>query len=287
MSVVIEIRNPRDLTDTYDQIEIQRATANLVASMADIKTDLAISSTYATDLSSGYTAYTDPSGTAGTHYYRFRYKNAASGAVSSYSDIFLSGTSVIHNQFRRMMRDTNSNDYFFTNDDLDFFLTHAIGRLWPITWTETYSDSAFVPNGTTKIFNFPTGVTRVNSLELIDSGGVTQGILLNWKVRGRTLIFEEAPSSGLTIRAWLEKMFLSLSEVPDVWDSHILNLMKLQAYEMMEADRSKYYKYTSTVQPEGGSLPSLDKIIVRLERQITNREIQLKRSRRPANIRLV
>lgn len=287
MSVILDIRNPRDLTATYNQIEIQRNTSNSATGMTNVVTNLAISATYASDLSTGYTSYTDTGGTVGTHWYRFRYKQSSSGAVSSYSDIFAAAGNVLHTRFRRMMRDTNSNNYFFSADDLDFFLEQAIQRLWPTTWFETYSDTDFVPDGNTEIFTFPVGMTRLNSLDFIDSNGNNLGKILNWKVRGRTLLFDQAPRSGITIRDWKENMFLKLGEVPDVWDSHLLNIMRLQAFETLEADRTRFYKYNSIAKPEGGNLPSIDKIITRLEAQISRRENQLRRIRTPAFIKMV
>lgn len=285
MSVQIDIRNPQDLAATYTQIEIQRSVTNTVAGMADIKTDLAIDTTNASDLSSGYTSYIDSAGTVGTNYYRFRYKNGT--VYSSYSDIFLAGGSVLQTRFRRMMRDTNSNNYFFSADDADFFEIQAVQRLWPITWFETYSDTAFVPDGSTEIFNFPSGVTRITGVDFLDSSGNNLGRVINWNVRGKMLIFDSAPATGTILRVWTEKMFTKLAEVPDIWDAHLLNIMMLQAYQMLEANRSSYYKYTSVVKPEGGNLPSLNAVITRLEAQIQRRENQLRRVRRPSFIKLV
>lgn len=286
MAVVLKIRNPLDLTTTYDQINIERATSNSAGAMASIATT-SIDTTTASDLSSGYTSYTDADGTVGTHYYRFRYKISASATYSSYSDIFLAGGSVLQSRFRRIMRDTNASNYFFTADDLDFFETQAVQRLWPVTWFETYSDSYFTPDGTTEIFNFPVGVTRLNSIEVVDSSGQVTGKKLGYQVRGKILLFDDAPTSGTTLRAWVEKMFLDIAEVPEVWDTHILNLMKLQAYESLEADRSRYYKYNSVAKPEGGNLSNFNGIITRIESQIKLREAQLKRVRRPQSIKLV
>ena len=65
MAVVLKIRNPIDLTSTYDQINIERATSNSAAAMSSLDT-ISIDTTTASDLSSGYTAYTDSSGTVGT-----------------------------------------------------------------------------------------------------------------------------------------------------------------------------------------------------------------------------
>lgn len=286
MAVDVEVRNPLDLTTTFDRIEIERATSNDSGSMSNIAT-VDIDTTTKTDLSAGYTAYSDSTGVVGTHWYRFRYENEGSGAVSSYSDIFAAGGSVLQARFRRLMRDVNSNDYFFSDDDLDFFEEHALQMLWPITWQETYSDSAITPDGTTEVFTFPIGTTRLNGIQVLNSSGSFATQKLGWTVRGRNLIFDVAPRSGVTYRMWMDKMFLKLSEVPEIWDTHILNRMKIQAYETMEADRSRFYKYNSIAKPEGGNLPSLDRIITRLEIQIKNREAQLRRVRRPASIKLV
>lgn len=286
MSVVIEVRNPNDLTSTYDQIEIQRSTTNTVAGMADIKTDLAISTTWASDRSTGYTAYTDDNGTAGTHYYRFRFKNSSSSITGNYSDIFLSGGSTVQTRFRNKMKDNNSNNYFFSNSEVQDFEIQAVHKLFPITWFETYDDSAFVPDGTTEVFTFPTQVIRLNALETRDSEGEKMRRVHGYRVQGRNLIFDHPPDSNVTLRAWVEKRFLKLSEVPDLWDSHIINLMRLEAFETMEAERSRFFKYNTIAKPSGGSLPSLDRIITRIEQQIKIRENQLRRVRKPVEINL-
>lgn len=286
MAVVVEVRNPDDLNTTYDQIEIERNTANSESGMANIAT-VDIDTTSSSDLSMGYTGYVDSAGTIGTHYYRFRYKNSGSGAVSSYSDIFAAGGSILQTRFRRLMRDVNSNNYYFTSDDLDFYEQSAVLRLWPTTWFETYSSSFFTPDNSTKIFAFPVGCTRVDHIEIVDSAGNFVSEKLGYKVRGRYLIFDEAPITSVTYRVWFDKMFTKLSEVPPLWDEHLLNCMRLLAYESMEGDRNKFYKYNSIAKPEGGNLPSLDRIITRIETQIRLRENQIRRTRRPTSLKLV
>lgn len=286
MSVQIDVRNPQDLVATYQKILIQRNTVNLVAGMADVAT-IDIDQTNASDLSTGYTSYNDENGEVGVNYYRFRYKSTDGLVLSAWSDIFLAGGNTLFSRFRRMMRDTNSNSYFFEQEDLDFFLEQAIARLWPITWFETYSDSYFVPSGNTKIFNFPVGVTRVNGLEFLDQDSINMGRIINFQIRGKMILFDDSPPTSVIIRAWVEKMFTKLAEVPEIWDSHLLNIMRLQAFETFEADRSKYYKYNSVAKPEGGNLPSLDRIVTRIEAQISKRENQLRRTRKPASIKLI
>ena len=286
MSVKIEVRNPIDLTSVYSKIIIQRSNSNSEGGMSTIAT-ISIDTTTASDLSSGYTAYNDENGSVGSSYYRFRYSSTDGLTLSSWSDIFLAGGNTLQTRFRRIMRDTNSNNYFFTQEDLDFFEEQAVAKLWPITWFETYSDTAFVPSGSTKIFTFPVGVTRVNALEFLDQDGINIGRSIGWQVRGKMVLFDDSPPTSVTIRAWIEKMFTKLAEVPEVWDSHLLNIMRLQAFETMEADRNKFYKYNSVAKPEGGNLPSLDRIITRIEAQIAKRENQLRRTRKPASMKLI
>ena len=287
MATIIDCRNPQNLVTTYDSIHIQSATDAVFTTPTDVVLAQAIDQTTASDLSTGYTSYTDTNGTIGTTYYRFRYKNSSSGVVSSYSEIFLAGGSVLQTRFRRMMKDTNSNNYFYSTDDLDFFEVQSVQRLYPTTWFETYTDVGFVPDNTTEIFNFPTGVTRITGVDFLDSSGNNLGRLVNWNVRGRILIFDTAPRTGITLRVWTEKMFLKMAEVPEIWDSHLLNIMMLQAYQMLEGNRTLYYKYNSVVSSEGGNLPSIGSIITRLEAQIQRREAQLRRSRKPGFIKLV
>jgi len=286
MAIKLELRNPDDLTSTYDQVEIQRNTSNSATGMTDISTNTSISTTYASDLSTGYTSYTDTDGVEGTHYYRFRYKLSTSGAVSSYSDIFPAGGSVYHTRFRRRMRDTNSNNYFFTDDDIEIFTTEIVEELYPITWIETYIDDMITPDGSTEVFAFATGVTRVNDIELINSSGDNQGSIKGWKLRGRYVIFDTAPGSEDTIRVWVEKKFTKAAEIPEQWDGYVLHKLMIKAYETLEADRSRYYKYNSVAKPEGGNLPSLDKVITRLEIQLQRQERLLRRVRKPAEINL-
>jgi len=286
MAVRIEIRNPDDLELTYDQIEIQRATSNSAAAMANIKTDLAIDETTANDLSTGYTAYLDADGTSGTHYYRFRYKASSSGAVSSYSNIFLSGTSVLHTRFRRRMRDTNSANYFFTDDDVTTFLSNAINKLYPHTYNEVIDESLTTLADTEK-YTYPLGVFRINEIEFVDSSGQILGSPKGFKKRARQIIFNTTPPVGYTIRLYAEKQFQKLAEVPSLFDDLILDLMQLEALQTMEMDRSKYYRYTTVTNPEGGNMPSIARSIERLEITTQKRLNSLRRTRRASEIHLV
>lgn len=281
MALPLNIRNPSDLTSTYAQIEISRATSE--GGSYSVVTTKDIDTTTASDLSTGYTSYTDGSGDT-TKWYKFRYKTSG-GSYSSYSDEFQGGTTTVDSRFRRYMRDTNSNNYFFTNDDIAGLRRDAIYSLYPATWFESI-DETLSTDGTTEKFSFPSGVTRVNDIEFLNSDGSAVSRPSGWKPRGNQIIFSYAPTNGYTIRLYVDKMFRSLAEVPEIFDEYILKKMMLDAYYIMEADRSKYYKYNSVTKSEGGNLASLRLTIQNLERTVEKRLNDLRRVRKPAMINM-
>lgn len=283
MAKILDIRNPKDLTTTYNQIEIRGSANSDMSSPTTLTSSLTIDTSTASDLSTGYTSYTDGTGYA---YYQFRYKQSSSSAVSDWSDIFAADTTIMHTRFRRKMRDTNAQNYFFTNDDITSFLQNAIYKLYPHTYNEVI-DETLIPAANTFKYTFPLGIQRVNDLEYIDSQGNAAGKPNGWSIRAKQIIFDRAPTTGYSFRIYADKMFQKLAEVPEFLDDLILDLMRLQAYEDLEADRSKYYKYTTLVQPEGGNVPSIGRIIERLTATTKDRLQALRRTRRAADIRLV
>ena len=282
MSVPLKIRNPKDLNSTYVQIEISRATSQ-GGSYSIIKADLDIDLTKASDLSQGYTSYTDPDGTT-TSWYKFRYRNGT--LYSPYSDEFQSGKTVFDTRFRREMRDTNSANYFFTDDDVSSFRKDAVYSLFPDCFFEALDESLTTLASTEK-YSFPVGVTRVNDIEYLNADGSVMGSPRGWKIRARQIIFSVTPPSGYTMRLYVDKMFTETAEVPEVLDEYILDYMKLKAYKVFEADRSQYNKYNAMIKAEGGNLPSISRTIERLQKDTDNRRNKLRRVRRAADISLI
>jgi hypothetical protein len=280
MAISIEIRNPRDSTSTYDQIVLESASAQ-GGSYSNVTT-ASVSTSNKTDLSPGYTSYTHTSGDT-TKWYRYQFKNASSSIVTPYSREFRGGYSEIDQDFRRAMRDTNSSNYFFTDDDVAGFRRRAVESLWPVTWQEVV-DESLSTDGSTEKFTYPSGVTRVADVEFVDSNGRVVYVPSGYRRRGNQLIFDSAPSSGYTIRLQVEKMFTKWVEVPHFFDSYIIDSMRLQAYKEFEADRMQYYKYNSVVNSEGGNIPSIRLVIQNLEMSSQRRLNDLKRTRRAALI---
>lgn len=280
MALVVEARNPDDGVTTYDQVEFHRATSS--GGSFVLQATVSIDSTTITDLSPGYTPWVDSSGTTSL-YYKARWKNSASGAVSSFSDEFQGGTTILDTRFRRMMRDTNSSNYYFSNDDIANFRNEAIFSLWPATWHEGI-DESLTSDDTTEKYNIPAGVTRVNRIQLVNSDGQVVSTPKDYEMVGRQIIFPVAPSSDYTMRLWVEKMFLKSAEVPEAFDSYLLDFMMLRAYREMEADRTKFYRYNTVIKPEGGNVPSLRAIIDRLDASTHKRLNELRRVRKPSEI---
>lgn len=282
MANILNIRNPKDLTSTYSHIEIY-SDDNASMSSPTLLDTVAINTATASDLSTGYTSYTDENGDDST-YYKFRYK--VGSAYSSYSEIFQAGTSIMHTRFRKKMKDTNSANYYFSNEEIDEFLTGAISRLFPHTYNEVIDESLTSAADTEK-YSFPVGINRVTDLEFLNSDGSVAFKAPGYNIRARQIIFDDTPPSGYTIRIYGDKMFKAFEEIPEFLDDLILDLMRMQAYETFEADRSKYYKYTTAVNPEGGNLPSIASIIERLELTTQRRLNALRRIRRASEIKLI
>ena len=285
MAVILDIRNPEDLANTFDEIEVQRGVEEDGSDMADIETDLPIDLSLASDLSTGYTYFNDPNGQEGVSRYRWRYKSDTDSIVSNYSDIVLAGTSFFHTRFRRRMRDTDSNRYYFTDEDISVLLTDAIAKLNPHTYIEVI-DESIPTNNTTRKYSFPVGINRIDDIELIDNRGDVQIHPTNYIKRARQLIFDNPLPSGYTMRLYADKFFTKPSELPVTFDGLILDLMTLDAYQTFEADRSSYYKYTTIVVPEGGNLPSMSRAIERLTVTTDKRLNSLRRVRHPSQIKL-
>lgn len=282
MALIIEGRNPENGTSTYDKMEFWRASS--AGGSYDLQATVDIDTTTISDLSPGYTTWVDTSGDS-TKYYKIRWKNNASSAVSAYSDEFQGETTVLDARFRKMMRDTNSNNYFFSNDDVAEFRQDAIYSLWPSTWHETV-DTSLTTDENTEIYTLPSGVTRLNKIDLVDTDGSTVGRITDYEVQSNKIIFGVAPRDGYTMRLWVEKMFTKSAEVPEVFDSYLLDCMMLRAYRELEADRSKAYKYVTVAKPDQGGLNVIRDIIIRLEQSTEKRLNKLRRIRKPSDMGL-
>lgn len=277
----LEIRNPKDLNTSYLQIEISRSDT-IGGTYTPIKEDLDIDITTASDLSQGYTSWSDATGDT-TKFYKFRYRNGST--YSPYSNIYQGGSCEMDSRFRVEMRDTNSNDYFFAADTIANFRKDAIYSLWPYTWNEAIDETLTTLASTVK-YNFPYGVTRINDIDFIDANGGLIGSPKNWKTRARQIIFSQVPPSGYKMRLYVDKMFTKISEVPEMFDEYILDYMKFKAYKVFEADRTQYYKYNTLVKGDGSSTNMISRTMIVLKDSLDSRLNSLRRVRKPADISL-
>ena len=282
MALIVSARNPEDRIATYDQVEFHRADSS--GGTFSVIATSNIDQTTITDLSPGYTSYTDATGSS-TKYYKVRWKISSSGITSSLSDEFQGETTVLDSRFRRTMRDTNAVNYFFTNDDVANFRRDAIYSLWPHAWQEGYDDT-LTSDDATEIYTLPAGVTRVNKIQLLDTDGKVVSRLSDYEVQSGKIIFPSAPTEGYTMRLWVEKMFTKSEEVPEAYDSYLLEFMQLQAYRVLEADRTRYYKYTTVAKPDNGGISNIRDIIIRLEASTERRLNALRRVRKPSEMGL-
>lgn len=282
MTLIIDGRNPSDGIATFDQMEFYSASS--LGGSYSLLATVNIDTTTITDLSPGFTSYTHTAGDS-SKFYKIRWKNSSSGAVSSYSNEFQGETTVLDARFRIRMRDTNANNYFFSNDDIAQFRQDAIYSLYPSTWHET-TDESLTTSETTEIYTIPSGVTRLNKIDLIDADGLTVARIKDYEVQSNKIIFHTGPQNGYTMRLWVEKMFMKSAEVPELFDAYLLDYMALQAYKELEADRARAYKYVTVAKPDQGGLNSIRDIIIRLETSTEKRLNRLRRVRKPSDMGL-
>ena len=280
MSIPLCLRNPRDVNATFDQIVIERATS-LGGSYASVSTE-DVDTTTRSDISPGYTNYVDSAGDT-DKYYRIKYSNSSNSAATTYSEEFRGGYELLDSIFREKFRDNKSDDYFFDDDQVAQMRNEAIDSLWPHTWMRT-KDETLTTDGTTEVFTVPVGVLRIEEIEFIDSNDTVVWRPRKWKHVGNNIIFPSPPGSGHTMRLYVHKRFTKYGETPWEYDSYLLDVMMLKAYEALQSDRSKYYKYNSVVKAEGGNLPGLRLIIDSLNVTIDNKTKKLKRTRPASGI---
>ena len=282
MALQIDGRNPNDGAASYDQMEFYRSDTS--GGSFTLQATVNIDTSTISDLSPGYTSWIDPSGSS-SKYYKIRWKNSVSSAVSSYSDEFQGETTVLDSRFRKRMRDTNASNYFFSNASVGEFRQDAIYSLWPSTWHET-TDSSLTSDEDTEVYTLPSGVTRLNKIDLVDTDGSLFARIKDYEVQSNKIIFQVAPADGYTMRLWVEKMFTKSAEVPEVFDAYLLDYMALQAFKELEADRARAYKYVTVTKPDQGGLNSIRDIILRLEASTEKRLNRLRRVRKPSDMGL-
>lgn len=277
------LRNPDDGVTSYDQIKVYRATSK--TGTYAILTTVDINQATIADNSPGYTLYNDSAG-SDSYWYKASYYNSTSLVETDMSDAFQGETTELDTKIRRRVKDSNENKYFFDNDEIAQARDIAIKSLYPATWIDTTYDVVISDSNKTLI-TLPSYIARVDGIKVYDSGSNPVGNYISfYKVGNKLYPLSEFPT-GYTFRIIITKAYKVPAEVPEELDNYLLDVAEIELLKILEMDRSRYYKYTTSIRPEGGNMPSIGRIIERLEINATKKLNPYRRVRETGEINLV
>jgi len=276
------LRNPSDGVISYDQIKVYRSDSK-TGTYALIAT-VDIDETTIADNSPGYTIYDDSTGSS-SKYYKVSYYNSGSATESDLSDVFQGETTELDAKIRRRMKDTNENTYFFSNDDIAQARDISIKSLYPATWIDTTYDVT-ITDGNKLLITLPSYIARMDDIRVYDANNrFVGGYNSFYKVGNKLYPLTEFPT-GYIFRFIITKPYKVPAEVPEELDNYLIDVAELDLLKTLEVDRSRYYKYTTSIRPEGGNLPSLNRMIERLEISASRKLNSYRRVRECSEINL-
>jgi hypothetical protein len=255
------LRNPDDGVISYDQIKVYRSDAK--NGTFTLLTTVTIDQTTIADNSPGYSLYKDTTGSS-ANWYKLSYYNSGSSTESDESDAFQGETTELDTKIRLRVKDSNENKYFFDNDEIAQARDIAIKSLYPATWIDSEYD-VLITDLNKKLITLPSYVARVDEILVYDSGATFVGSYnAYYQVGNKIRPLNEFPT-GFTFRFTIVKPYKVPAEVPEELDNYLLDVAQIELLKILEMDRARYYKYTTSIRPEGGNMPSLGRIIDRLE----------------------
>lgn len=281
---VLYIRNPEDGITTYDQIKVYRSDSKNGTYL--VINTINIDSSTIDENNSGYTKVTDNTGTS-DHWYKVSYYNSVSLVESDLSTEFQGGTTELDTKIRVRMKDTNVNKYFFTQDELTQARDNAIKSLFPHTWIDTVYEVA-ITESNKKTITLPQYVSRMDKIKVYDSSGdlIANNFLGFYKVGNKLYANDEFPV-GDTFRFIITKAYKIPAECPEEFDPYLIDVAQIELLKILEMDRARYYKYTTSIRPEAGNIPSLNRMIERLEGSTRVKLNSMRRVREVTEINLV
>lgn len=276
--------NPTDIDGSYDKIRLYRATAK--GGIYALISTTTVDTTTAVD---GYYGYTkvDDSGGDSNKWYKYTYYNSVTLAESGYSEEMPGGITEFDLRVRRRMKDSDYNKYFFSNDEVIDARDAAIKSLYPATWIDTAYDVLIVDGSNDKTITLPSYIARPDKIKVYNSDGDYCGeYLAFYRVGNKIYALTDFPD-GYTFRFIITKPYRLLHECPEEYYTYLIDAAEIELLKLLEMDRARYYKYTAVVRPEGGNMPSLSKIIERLEVTTRKKRDEIRRVRETGEISLV
>jgi hypothetical protein len=277
------VRNPNDGVASFDKIKLYKSSSKGGSYTLLSTTD--IDQTTAEDNFYGATKIVDSVGTSAS-WYKWTYFNSLSTLESNYSEEMQAEITEFDMKLRRRMKDDNNNNYFFQDGEIIDARETAMKTLYPATWIDTSYD-VLITDSNKKVISLPSYIKRPDRIKVYTSGGnFTGDYVAFYKVGNKAYALGEFPV-GYTFRIIVTKPYKNIYETPDEFEPYLLDCSQIELCKSLEMDRARYYKYTTSIRPEGGNMPSLSKIIERLEVTVRARKNEIRRTREVTEINLI
>lgn len=156
----------------------------------------------------------------------------------------------LRTRVRLLCVDTDSDDYTWTNDEVDDALGDAILAMWPDVYERKVESI-----GATSLGVYECGVgsqvERVGRVEVKDADGVYLEVM-DWEEAGSSIIFRSPPlSAGNDIRITYRGKFSGTSpDHPDYCDRAVVIEASAILFETFLSERARFQKYSAKLDKE-------------------------------------
>lgn len=265
--ITLNVRNPDDATASYDKIRIYSSSSQTgtFTLLATVTIDL----TGRTEFSTGFTSYTDSSGTTST-WYEFSYYNSSTLVESTLSIAIQGGTAYLDTRIRMELQDNDStapNYPFWTNDTIAAARQDAVNSLYPHFFKEWVDKTLTTTQGNWE-YTLPATLFDVSKVEIWDQSASPYTLItviddfdvVNGVIRLH-LTSDVNLDSGYQMYIYCNKRITDSADVPEYMDELLMNKAVAVLLKQLLWDRLKYARYTTLIRPEGGNAPSIMQMI--------------------------
>lgn len=265
--ITLSVRNPDDSTSSYDKIKIYSSTTQ--TGTYSLVSTVAIDLSQATEFSSGFTQYTDSSGTTST-WYEFSYYNSSTLVETTLSTAIQGGTAYLDSRIRIELQDNDTtapNYPIFSNDEIAAARQDAVNMLYP-EYGKEWVDKTVTTVQNQWTYTIPPTLYNINKIEIWDETATPFNKIAEiqaYDVVGNTLRLQNptdvAINSGYKMYLYATKRITDSADVPSYMDEMLMAKACEVLVRHLVWDRSKYQRYTTIIRPEGGNIPSLMQMI--------------------------
>jgi len=246
--IKISVPNPDDGTTTFSHVKFYEADDTAGTNAAQIGSNTAIDTSARSQIDTGTTSLTYTSGST-SKYYAATYFQTSNSDETSKTTYVLGGKDRWDSMFENEMDDTAN--AVWTQADILRFKKWAIDDLYPDLYHQVIDTSLTLDNDSAPSYTYtvPFGIFNISEVGIgdVDNSTSTFKILHadQWTLENSLLHLKNIPSSesGATIRLIASKKFLEVGEIPERYDSLVMNHMKMNAYLNLSEDFPRFKKW--------------------------------------------